>query len=246
MRKSNFERYDLDKVYFMNEYNEAVAYGNTYININGVKEQLQNLEKERQRYFENVANIVNPEREKEEVKYRQYEKWAKIAKTCKWTEILFIAIFIAFMLFYKYLPIGFRTSVLLALFEILLMLYPFILGPILFIIAKVIKYGYDRSYKQYIESISNKLGNLGNGFMRASRDCYKEIDNLYLLSLDATHRELVLLRRQQETLAQDMMHLEKERQKAEKERLNEQRKTREATEQLLNIEIERERRRNGW
>lgn len=246
MKKSNFERYDLDKVYFLNEYNNAVTYGNTYININGVKEQLQNLEKERQRYFGDVASIVNPEREKEEAKYRQFEKWAKIAKRCKWAEILFIVAFIAYMVFYKYLPIGFRTSIFFALFEVLLILCLFILGPITFIIAKVIKYGYGRSYKRYIDVIANKLCDLGNNFMKASGDCYKEIDNLYLLSLDATHRELVLLRRQQETLSKDMMHLEKERQRAEKERLKEQRKTREATEQLLNIEKERERRRNRW
>lgn len=246
MKKSNFKRYDLDKVYFMNEYNKTAAYGNTYININGVKEQLQNLEKERQRYFGEVAGIVNPERENEETKYRQYEKWAKIAKKCKWVEILLIAICVLCMLFYKYLPIGFRTSLLFGLFELLLMLVTVFLGPLALIIVKIIKCGYDRSYKRYIESIAKKINNLGNGFMRTSRDYYKEIDNLYLLSLDATHRELVLLRRQQEALTRDMMQLERERQWAEEERLNEQRKTREATEKLLNIEMEREKRRNGY
>ena len=33
MKKSTFERYDLDKVYFMNEYNRTVAYGNTYTRL---------------------------------------------------------------------------------------------------------------------------------------------------------------------------------------------------------------------
>lgn len=69
---------------------------------------------------------------------------------------------------------------------------------------------------------------------------------MYLLSLDTTHRELVLLRRQQEAHNQDMLQLEKERQKAEKERLEEQRRAREATEELLSIEIEREKRMGRW
>ena len=78
MKKSKYERYDLDKVYFMNEYNKTVTYGNTNAGISGVKEQLQGLELEKNRYFENVASIVNPERKNEESKYRQYEKWAEI------------------------------------------------------------------------------------------------------------------------------------------------------------------------
>ena len=69
---------------------------------------------------------------------------------------------------------------------------------------------------------------------------------MYLLSLDTTHRELVLLRRQQEAHNQDMLRLEKERRKAEKERLEEQRRAREATEKLLSIEIEREKRMGRW
>ena len=69
---------------------------------------------------------------------------------------------------------------------------------------------------------------------------------MYLLSLDTTHRELVLLRRLQEAHNQDMLRLEKERQKAEKERLEEQRRAREATEKLLSIEIEREKRMGRW
>lgn len=43
-----------------------------------------------------------------------------------------------------------------------------------------------------------------------------------------------------------MLRLEKERQKAEKERLEEQRRAREATEKLLSIEIEREKRMGRW
>lgn len=246
MKKTKFERYDLDKVYFMNEYNKTVTYGNTNAGIGGVKEQLQGLELEKSRYFENVASIVNSERENEELKYRQYEKWAKIEKKYKYAEIFLIAVCVAEMFTFKYLPIGLRTSLFFGLFEVLLAFLTIFVVPIIFIVTKIIKYGYGIRYKRYIELISNRLNNLGNGFIRTSIDYYDAIDNLYLLSLDTTHRELVLLRRQQEAHNQDMLRLEKERQKAEKERLEEQRRAREAAEELLSIEIEREKRMGRW
>lgn len=246
MKKTKFERYDLDKVYFMNEYNKTVTYGNTNAGIGGVKEQLQGLELEKSRYFENVANIVNPERENEELKYCQYEKWAKIEKKYKYAEIFLIVVCVAEMFAFKYLPIGLRTSLFFGLFEVLLAFLTIFVVPIIFIVTKIIKHGYGIRYKRYIELISNRLNNLGNGFIRTSIDYYDAIDNLYLLSLDTTHRELVLLRRQQEAHNQDMLRLEKERQKAEKERLEEQRRAREATEELLSIEIEREKRIGRW
>lgn len=246
MKKTKFERYDLDKVYFMNEYNKTVTYGNTNAGIGGVKEQLQGLELEKSRYFENVASIVNPERENEESKYHQYEKWAKIEKKYKYAEIFLIAVCVTEMFTFKYFPIGLRTSLFFGLFEVLLAFLTIFVVPIIFIITKIIKHGYGIRYKRYIELISNRLNSLGNSFIRTSIDYYDAIDNMYLLSLDTTHRELVLLRRQQEAHNQDMLQLEKERQKAEKERLEEQRRAREATEELLSIEIEREKRMGRW
>ena len=43
-----------------------------------------------------------------------------------------------------------------------------------------------------------------------------------------------------------MLRLERERQKAEEQHLKEQQRTRQATEELLAIEKERERRYRGW
>lgn len=248
MKKSKLERYDLNKVYFMNEYNKTISYGNANVNINGVKEQLQHLESEKKRYFENVARIVNPEKENEEIKYHQYEKWAKVEKIYRNAEIILIAICIVGMFTFKHFPIWFRTSLFFGLFEILLVLLTVIIGPLLFIITKIIKYIYGLRYQHYIESISDMLNTLGNNFAKISINYYEKIDNLYLCSLDPAQRELLLLHRQQEKHNQDMLRLEKERQKAEKEHFEEQRRTRAATEELLAIEREREdrRRRMRW
>lgn len=246
MKKFNLIRYDLDKVYFMSEYNNTVAYANTNISINGVSEQLQHLEKEKNHYFEKVSSIVKSERENELKKYQKYEQWVKNEKKCKRTEILFILVYIIRLLIFNHLPIGMRTSLLYTLFDLLLMLFVFLIGPLTFIVTKIIKLIYGICYKRYIEPISYKINDLGNSFSRTSMDYYKAIDNLYLLSLDPAHRELVILRRQQEEHNQNMLRFEKQRLQAEKERLNEQRRAREATERLLSIEQEREKRRNSW
>lgn len=62
MKKGKIVRYDLDKVYFMTEYNKAVSYGRQNIGVQGVSEQLYKLEQEKKAYLEKVAHIVEPER----------------------------------------------------------------------------------------------------------------------------------------------------------------------------------------
>lgn len=246
MKKSGFARYDLDKVYFMNEYNKAVAYGHQNVNIAGVNEQLQGLEREKKSYLEQVESIVNPEREIEHGKFQQYEKWAATEKKYKWAEIVLILALVVRLTIFRVLPIGLRTSLIFTLFDLLLMLLVLLAGPLAFIVAKVVKHGCAMRYKQYIDSIANKVNGLGSSFTRTCLSYYDKIDNLYLLSLDSAHRELILLRRQQERQHHDMIRLEKERQRTEEERLREQRRTAQATEELLAIEKEREKRLRGW
>lgn len=199
MKKNGLVRYDLDKVYFMNEYNQAVSYGKQNINISGVKEQLQGLEGAKKRYFDNVANIVNPERDTEQAKYQQYEKWATNEKKAKYLEIALILATILYVAFEKYFPTFF------ALFGFVLVAFAVVIGPISFIVSKITKHSYGMLYTRYIEGIANEINSLGSGFTRTSLGYYDAIDNLYLASLDPAHREMILLRRQQEMHNQDIL-----------------------------------------
>lgn len=246
VKKPGMTRYNLDKVYFMTEYNKAVAYGKQNISIQGVKEQLQRLEQEKKSYFEKVANIVTPERDTEQAKYQQYEKWATMEKKCKWAEIMLIALLVVRLSIFQYLPLALRMSLLFTLFDVLLALLVLFAGPVAFIISKIAKHSSALRYNKYIVLISNQLNSLGSGFTRTSIEYYDAIDNLYLCSLDPSHREMILLRRQQERHNQNILRLEKERQKVEEQRLQEQQRARRATEELLAIEKERERRYRGW
>lgn len=246
MKKTRVTRYDLDKVYFMQEYNKAVSYGNQNLNIRGVKEQLRELEQAKKTYFSKVADVVNPERDTEQAKYQKYEKWAMNEKKIMYLEIFFIAALILNLVLFKFFPVKFRISLIYSLVELVLWTVAVFIGPIAFIVSKILKLGYAFRYNQYIVSIRSILEILGSDFTRTSLGYYDAIDSLYLGSLDPAHREMILLRRQQEMHNQDMLRLEKERQQAEKQRLKEQQRTRQATEELLAIERDRERRYRGW
>ena len=102
MKKTGRIRYDLDKVYFMAEYNKAVAYGEQNIRVQGVKEQLCRLEQEKKNYFEKVADIVNAERDTEQAKYQRYEKWAANEKKVKYLEIALILATVLYVAFEKF------------------------------------------------------------------------------------------------------------------------------------------------
>ena len=187
-----------------------------------------------------MAAIVKADRATEQANSHRYEQWAANEKKAKYLEIALILATVLYVAFEKYFPNFF------ILFGFGLVTFVLLIGPILFIVSKMMKHWYGKLYAQYIEGIASAINRLGDGFTRTSLGYYDAIDNLYLESLDPTHREMILLRRQQELHNQDMLRLERERQKAEEQHLKEQQRTRQATEELLAIEKERERRYRGW
>lgn len=243
MKRARVERYDLDKTYFLTEYQKAVDYGNQNIRIAGVKEQLDRLDEEKKRYFESVASITTPEREIEQEKYQKYEILEENEKKYKTIELVLIAVFIFYLCTEKYLPTHTLVAILSAA---LLLLAVFLAGPIAFIVSMLRRKYYGTQYQNYIAPISAQIVSLGNSFQQFSRSCYKSIDNLYLSSLNPTERELILLRREQQRRDREAKRRDEERHKLEMQRLAEEQRTRQATEELLAIEKERERRYRGW
>ena len=140
-----------------------------------------------------------------------------------------------------------RIPVLLDLLTtVIIFAYILFIGPLSIIISAILKKYYGSKYRKYIESISARFIKLGNDFQAISHSYYDSIDNLYLCSLDAAQREIILLRRDQEKHNQEMKRMEEERQLLERQRLAEQQRARAATENLLAIEQERERRYRSW
>lgn len=232
-------RYDLNQCGRYNEYNEAVRYASKYKDIKGMKELAYKLRQEANEYQKDIENIVNPKRETEEKRYRQWESWYKIKNVCKWTAIslALLAAITWILRMVTNIPIGYLSLLLIIL---LLITLPALLA---FKIGESICEAF---YNHYVKQIQADVGCRNRSFSEVSKSYYDAMDNLYLRSLEPSHREMVLMHREQEKHNKEMIRLEKERQMKENERLQEERRMRKAQERLLEIEEERERRRNSW
>lgn len=241
MKKS---RYDLDRVYYLNKYNETAAFANQNIRIQGVRQQLQGLNTEKESYMQEIRDFIDSVRNEENKKYRQYEKWSKLAKTCLWAELGIFLIGIAEACIFKYIPR--QVNLLFSLLELLILVLIFVVIPIAFVIFKILDIAFGKIYADCVRKIGIRVDTCGRNFESQVIAYYNRIDSLYLSSLDAASRELVLLRRHQAEQTQQMLRLAEEQKWIAQQQLAEARRTSQSTQQLLDIEKERERRRRGW
>lgn len=237
-------RYDLERVYYLNKYNETAAYANQNIQIQGVRQQLQGLNAEKGSYMREVREFTDSVRSEESKKYQQYEKWSKLAKTCLLAELGIFLIGIAEEYIFKYVPR--QLNLLFSLLELLILVLIFVVIPIAFVVSKILDIAYGKIYADYTQQIAMRVDTAGSDFESLVGVYYDKIDNLYLSSLDPASRELVLLRRQQAEQTRQMVKLAEEQKRIAKQQLAEAKRTSQSTQQLLDIEKERERRRRGW
>lgn len=253
-------RRDLNKVYRFNEYNEAIAYAKKNIDVKGVKEEMQNLQKEAQIYKKDISAIVDPERENEERKYNILDKWFKAKKICKWTLAGLFIVSIVNLIFGGFLP-SFLHNALYVLWLFVILMLP------AFLVTKIGEKICDKSYYDLIEKIDTRVIDRNESFAKKSRAYYEAIDNLYLLSLDPTLRVMVTMQREQaerdeqhrkemKEMKDEVGRLQKELQRAEDARRRDAEQARKAQDQarktqeralwnqerLLQIEEDRERR----
>lgn len=240
MKNAKLARYDMERVYYLKEYQKTVAYAEQNISIAGVKEKLDSLKAEKSRYSKKVSALIEAERDNERQKYEPYEKWADVAKKLPF-------VFLGTLLAIEAL-IFFENVLSLPLYGILFGLIMMLLSLVLFVsgiataFSFLCKRKYERAYQKYVSELSGQIDSLGQAFKQTSKDYYCSIDNLYLNSLDATQRELILMRREQAEHNRKLIEAEKERQRLQKKLIEEQQKTRATQEELLAIEREREER----
>lgn len=238
MKNAPVTKLNSDSVYYFAEYDKAVDYAKTYINIDGVKEQLQILEKCLIEYKSSVDEIMEPQWEDVRKKCARCENWNMAKKICKYASI---AIFILFLLLMFGGGSSTAVMVMLLLLPVLL-----VLSLVGLAITKIAETILSKAYNNYIRDIFDKINALGTSFGRQSRLIYDNIDNLYLQSLDPMQRSLIITQRQMAEMQKkhdsEIRRLEEQRQRSDNKRLQEARRTRIAQERLLEIEEERERR----
>ncbi len=235
----NIVRCDLDRCYCFNEYNKTVSCANKNIEVEGVREQLVKLSNEAEIYKNDIKNITEPERETENNKYLIWEKWNKVKNICFSILVCLVGgTIICWILGAIWLPMFSILGLLGIVLSIIMLL--------VFIVTKVGELIYGSFYNKYINRIMDKINVRNAIFEYDAHQYYEMIDSLYLQSLDPAHREMILMHREQTEHNKEMKRLEMKRQMTENERLQEQRKTRQTQERLLEIEEERERRLKGY
>lgn len=248
--RHDFEN-DFEKYLNFNEYNETMRYANKNIEVKGVSEQIQNLMNEKENYISNVKNIINTEREKGNQKYQLWEKWnARNSISLRITMGL-LAIIILNKVLSSFLPGVIHTILRIIGLPI------YIMVPVSLVIM-VITSSHEMDYNRYETDIIQKINSITATFSKKFKEYYTTIDDLYLCSLEPAHREMVIMHREQKEHNKEMLRLERERNRLEKER-NEQmlrlekerqnldreraeeaKRTRKATEDMLQIERDRE------
>lgn len=107
-----------------------------------------------------------------------------------------------------------------------------------------------KEYDSMISSLQETASNAANVYGNTNELLYTKIDDLYLSSLDPAHREVVLMRRDQERHHQETLQAQREHNEIIEQEQRRARAAQEesarATQRLLDIEEERERRRKQW
>lgn len=228
------QRIDLEQCYSYGEYNEAINHGKMNSRLEGVNDYIAQLNNERMQYEQEMKKVIDVEKDNENRKYHFWEKWRKI-------KFISLGIFVGSHILDFIIGSVFNGT-LEALLTILICLL-LVLNVILFLIAAVIQVISGKLYSRYADNLKEHLYCINKSFDYKTRTCYLAIDDIYLNSLEPSHREIVLMRREQNEHNHKLEKIAEERRRLEEKNLEENKKIRNAQEQLLEIERERENRR---
>lgn len=236
---------DIYSWYETDQFETAIEYAEQNSSIDGVSHYLYELQELYQEYNDKMEALLQEQEPiLDELLYkRNYAE--KTKNICKWASIL--SFIFAILFGYMGLP-NILANIIAFLMGVII-----ILGIPAAILLKITSILLARKYNSCLISARTNAEALNQIYLNEAAECFHEVDNLYLNSLDPTHRETVLMRREQEQQHQEQLRLEQERIRIENERLQHQKemedaqkRTLQATEQLLKIEEEREKRRGHY
>lgn len=230
-----------------NDYKRTANYAKQNMSVNGVKELSEQSENEYKNYLQAMENVINEESVNENEKYNQWEKMNRrkniIKKLCKYSAIALCLFFVLSIIFSKFsyaliwdlltLFVG-----VLSCFSLLILIFS-ILGTF---VLKGIDRVFEKKYRDYVRIIEAKFSSVNRQYEHIFDDIYDDIDNLYLNSLEPTHREMVLMRRDQARQHREAMRATAQQVEMQRQIAAEQQQLKQQQEELLRIEREREKR----
>ncbi len=227
----SIQRYDLDRCYSYGEYNKAIEYGKKNNSIAGVGDCIKQLNDYKNRYEQEMAAIINAEKDVESQKYILCEKWSKrrTIALCTLAGSIIINIIISEMI---QNTIGLLIMLLLCLLVVVSFIY--------LLVAAILESIAENSYYKYTKNLWGKFNPINSAFNNTARECYQEIDAIYLNSLEPAHREVVLMRREQNEHHRRVEKIAEEQRRLEAKNLEINKEIQNTQQRLLDIELERE------
>ena len=225
LEKADYKRYDIS-----NDFGQTIDNIKKYSGIPGI-ENVLDAEYDKYREYQREYNeIVKAAQAKNSEQYSAWEDNYKKKNICKLIFAICLIIVCMCMHFNKMILLFFLS------------LITCIAAGIVAVVYKLITMDKENKYNNYTKTIYQKLDNINNKYTIINCSLYNEADNIYLNSLEPTHRETVLMRRDQERQHQERMAMEQKILDNQKAAQAEGKKLRETQEQLLGIEKEREKR----
>lgn len=243
MKKKNLHKIDISNWYDISAFESTICWAEQYSNIFGINENITMLQKKKQEYSREMNDFLKQIQPAVDEKFAVWESAERKKNFCKWLSIgsfcvLLFCIFLSdAQIFHSYLIL----NILMFLFIMAMVLTLFV-GGIAAVVLKIISNILQKKYNSYVYELECESRQIAAKYERGVSILRNKIDNLYLDSLEPAHREVVLMRRDQELQHQERMRIEQERLNSQKRMEEEQRKARQTQEELLHIEREREER----
>lgn len=244
----NYEEKVIDDLFPDIDFSKTRQYAQRNIKINGVNSLLAEvnaneaayLSRKRDLIEQNVESLNNARVAREQVADREWH-----------FALLGVAGVVGFIILsILTIALGLKSRVPQTIFNLLF--YATYAAIIIGLIGFFFTPGGSRRYEydSLVSSLKEDAASIANTCSNTNKTLYAKVDSLYLSSLDPAHREIVLMRRDQERQHREALQVQREHNKAiEREqhlrRMAEEENAK-ATKELLDIEKERERRMNGW
>lgn len=225
-----------------NIFDDVVQYFNRYSENEDIAEWRDTIVQHMKKYEEEIDAHIG---EKRPIIDEKYDKLKKVSLVRKIFKILTIVFFVL-CVFEGYMPTWIRGE----------LTFGIMICPIVYCVFKIKEKISEKSYARYLNDAITKARQIDIRYQKIAGDIYNKLDDIYLNSLEPAHREVVLMRRDQERQHQELMQaqfkfqqeqyektrqMQQEQQKQWERLAEEQKRTRKAQDELLQIEREKER-----
>lgn len=219
-------------------YQSALQFASQYQNIPGVSEQIARLKENNSQYREQFNAIMNDNYENVNQKYHTWYRAYTVKIFSKRLAIISLMVFILLLIIEVFFSSNWSFLLEALMFFIAnLANFTLTIGIIGLVIFKIVSGISQKTYDSSHNCLEEQIKSLNAKYLRTVDTNRENIDQLYLGSLDPAHREVVLMRRDQERHHKEMLKQQKQHNEA---MLREQERTRNAQEELLRIEQERQ------